>query len=209
MKQMPVEGRKFNKVIYHLEGFPFHLLPMCLQVDRIWRNIMAKTVSDTRVLQATSQPNMLVRDHPTRPDQKRYLVVMKSVLKRVDQWSLDVTYYSSHFSGFDWSNWSLNLICLQLLLMFWCFWCFDVLAVFRKYCMRLRVIRRVGGGAIEFLPRWTCKKQTSCWMRSWRWTGLIITTISPQTTTTNHHHQLPPITITKNMSMVIYISLLR
>merc|ERR1712008_148909 len=42
MKQMPVEGRKFNKV------------------DRIWRNIMAKTVSDTRVLQATSQPNMLV-----------------------------------------------------------------------------------------------------------------------------------------------------
>lgn len=27
---------------------------------RIWRNIMAKTVSDTRVLQATSQPNMLV-----------------------------------------------------------------------------------------------------------------------------------------------------
>ena len=30
------------------------------QVDRIWRNIMAKTVSDTRVLQATSQPNMLV-----------------------------------------------------------------------------------------------------------------------------------------------------
>ena len=31
-----------------------------LQVDRIWRNIMAKTVSDTRVLQATSQPNMLV-----------------------------------------------------------------------------------------------------------------------------------------------------
>ena len=45
MKQMPVEGRKFNKV------------------DRIWRNIMAKTVSDTRVLQATSQPNMLVRYH--------------------------------------------------------------------------------------------------------------------------------------------------
>ena len=44
MKQMPVEGRKFNKV------------------DRIWRNIMAKTVSDTRVLQATSQPNMLVSD---------------------------------------------------------------------------------------------------------------------------------------------------
>ena len=44
MKQMPVEGRKFNKV------------------DRIWRNIMAKTVSDTRVLQATSQPNMLVSE---------------------------------------------------------------------------------------------------------------------------------------------------
>ena len=116
MKQMPVEGRKFNKVIYHLEGFPFHLLPMCLQVDRIWRNIMAKTVSDTRVLQATSQPNMLVRDHPSRSDQKRYPIVMKSVLKRVDQWSLDVTYYSSHFSGFDWSNWSLNFICVQLLL---------------------------------------------------------------------------------------------
>ncbi len=31
-----------------------------VQVDRIWRNIMAKTVSDTRVLLATSQPNMLV-----------------------------------------------------------------------------------------------------------------------------------------------------
>ena len=30
MKQMPVEGRKFNKV------------------DRIWRNIMAKTVADPR-----------------------------------------------------------------------------------------------------------------------------------------------------------------
>ncbi len=42
MKQMPVEGRKFNKV------------------DRIWRNIMAKTVADPRVLKATSQPNMLV-----------------------------------------------------------------------------------------------------------------------------------------------------
>lgn len=41
MKQMPVEGRKFNKV------------------DRIWRNIMAKTVADPRVLQATNQPNML------------------------------------------------------------------------------------------------------------------------------------------------------
>ena len=41
MKQMPVEGRKFNKV------------------DRIWRNIMAKTVADPRVLNATSQPNML------------------------------------------------------------------------------------------------------------------------------------------------------
>eukprot|EP00095_Tigriopus_kingsejongensis_P002576 maker-scaffold274_size229011-snap-gene-1.23 protein:Tk02576 transcript:maker-scaffold274_size229011-snap-gene-1.23-mRNA-1 annotation:"hypothetical protein LOTGIDRAFT_210054" len=41
MKQMPIEGRKFNKV------------------DRIWRNIMAKTVADPRVLQATSQPNML------------------------------------------------------------------------------------------------------------------------------------------------------
>ncbi|XP_059095302.1 dynein axonemal heavy chain 3-like [Tigriopus californicus] len=41
MKQMPTEGRKFNKV------------------DRIWRNIMAKTVADPRVLQATSQPNML------------------------------------------------------------------------------------------------------------------------------------------------------
>ena len=39
--QMPVEGRKFNKV------------------DRIWRNIMAKTVADPHVLQATSQPNML------------------------------------------------------------------------------------------------------------------------------------------------------
>lgn len=38
---MPVEGRKFNKV------------------DRIWRNIMAKTVADPHVLQATSQPNML------------------------------------------------------------------------------------------------------------------------------------------------------
>ena len=42
MKQMPVEGRKFNKV------------------DRIWRNIMAKTVADPHVLQATNQPNMLV-----------------------------------------------------------------------------------------------------------------------------------------------------
>ena len=41
MKQMPVEGRKFNKV------------------DRIWRNIMAKTVADPRVLNATNQPNML------------------------------------------------------------------------------------------------------------------------------------------------------
>ena len=41
MKQMPVEGRKFNKV------------------DRIWRNIMAKTVADPHVLQATNQPNML------------------------------------------------------------------------------------------------------------------------------------------------------
>lgn len=41
MKQMPIEGRKFNKV------------------DRIWRNIMAKTVADPRVLQATNQPNML------------------------------------------------------------------------------------------------------------------------------------------------------
>jgi dynein heavy chain len=39
---MPIEGRKFNKV------------------DRIWRNIMAKTVADPHVLQATSQPNMLV-----------------------------------------------------------------------------------------------------------------------------------------------------
>ena len=38
---MPVEGRKFNKV------------------DRIWRNIMAKTVADPRVLKATAQPNML------------------------------------------------------------------------------------------------------------------------------------------------------
>ncbi|CAB4069325.1 DNAH [Lepeophtheirus salmonis] len=42
MKQMPNEGRKFNKV------------------DRIWRNIMAKTVADPQVLQATSQSNMLV-----------------------------------------------------------------------------------------------------------------------------------------------------
>ncbi len=32
MKQMPTEGRKFNKV------------------DRIWRNVMAKTVADPRVL---------------------------------------------------------------------------------------------------------------------------------------------------------------
>ena len=42
MKQMPVEGRKFNKV------------------DRIWRNIMAKTVADPHVLLATAQPNMLI-----------------------------------------------------------------------------------------------------------------------------------------------------
>ena len=53
MKQMPVEGRKFNKV------------------DRIWRNIMAKTVSDTRVLQATSQPNMLVSDGAVCPPSHR------------------------------------------------------------------------------------------------------------------------------------------
>ncbi len=45
MKQMPVEGRKFNKV------------------DRIWRNIMAKTVADPRVLKATAQPNMLANLH--------------------------------------------------------------------------------------------------------------------------------------------------
>ena len=28
-------------------------------MDRIWRNIMAKTVADPHVLQATNQPNML------------------------------------------------------------------------------------------------------------------------------------------------------
>ena len=41
MKQMPVEGRKFNRA------------------DRKWRNIMANTVADPYVLKATSQPNLL------------------------------------------------------------------------------------------------------------------------------------------------------
>ena len=41
-----------------MPSIPIYLI-FIHQVDRIWRNIMAKTVADPHVLQATNQPNML------------------------------------------------------------------------------------------------------------------------------------------------------
>ena len=75
------------------------------------------------------------------------------IVKNYDLHTCGLTYFC-----FD--RWGSNHVCSVVL--------FDVCQCLGNIVWG-RVARRGGGGAIEFLRRWTCKKQTSCWMRSWRW----------------------------------------